>query len=90
MARQRARAPQVNVYNNSIGGDESNDSWKGTPIINQYNTPDGDMIFIIDANKVGREVKWEEINNYVDTNKYILLGGKNIGEGKARIIYIKR
>ncbi|MFA4952958.1 MAG: hypothetical protein WC584_01940 [Candidatus Pacearchaeota archaeon] len=86
MARQRARAPQVNVYENQGG----NDSWQGTPIVNQYNTPDGDMVFIIDANKVGREVQWSEIDNYVDTTKYIRLEGKNISEGKARIIYIKR
>lgn len=69
---------------------DANDPWRGTPIVNQYNTPDGDMVFVIDATRVGRRVEWSEIDNYVDSNKYFRVSSKNVGDFGGVLIYRKK
>jgi len=49
---------------------EPGDPWPGTPIRNIITHKDGTVVFILDANKVGRYVPCKEADAYIDTSKY--------------------
>ena len=62
---------------------EERDSWKGTAIVKRDIYPDGTVIFVVDANRVGHPLSWDYTDAFIgNINKYdkeIKLLSTNIG-----------
>ena len=62
---------KVDVRNeNQIEGEHRYDPWKGTAVVNRIVNPDGSIIFMLDARKIGKKINTNYADKFLDATKY--------------------
>lgn len=61
---------KLNRQTNQIRNKRANDPWAGTAISHKSVNPDGSVVFILDANRIGKEVTGEYTKMFIDETKY--------------------
>ena len=68
--RAKEQAKQSVYDRQEYGTTETYDPWQGTAVVNRIQNPDGSIVFILDAEKIGEAIDTDYADRFLDETKY--------------------